>query len=357
MRFKLSALILILCFGRCRSEEPVVKPLSVVRIWKDLLAQPVIDLGGGVKIRLGIENLKSPKWSGVLLYCFAEGYAPALKGDLNNMVGPVHVELQYGQVEHAQDISVSQRQSSDMDEVLKRSKVLYCKLIPINRIGKLRITLRKSKDGDPLARFELEGTDDSFHPWMPLVFGNGHAEQLEPPTNQEKDVSVGAVSMRSDGIALPDWDGQQGMIFDDKKRDMEAMLPKAVPATESPQMTIAVKGNAIRIASTSDFLVRRPDWHFLSRWWVNEKPYIPKQLTEFPGDADGLVSTGRTLDLHVTFDAEKIGAKKGDKIGLQLLYCRDEWSWVGDVMMAKAHMFERDMDGVHLTNRVEFEAP
>lgn len=357
MKCCLPALILMLCFSRCHSEEPDVKTLAVVKTWKELLAQPVIDLGDGIKVRLGIENQKCPKWSGMLLYCLAEGYAPPSKEDADNVVGPVRVEIQYGDVKIAESVGSYATAKSDFDDVLKGSKVLYCKLVSVDRVGKVKVTLRKSKHGDPLARFELEGSDDSFHPWIPMQLHRD--DNLVPAATDEKDVTVGSVSNRHDGIALPNWDGRQPILFESKNIKLAEAdaLPNAIPTTESPAMTIAVRGKTIRITSTFAFLVRRPDWHFLSRWWVNGKPYVPKQLEEFPSDQDGLVDKGKTLDLHVLFDPKKIGAKKGDKIGLQLLYCRDEWKWVGNEQVTATMFSEGKMDAVELTNRVEFEAP
>ena len=43
--------------------------IPVVRTWGELLAQRTMDLGGGVKARVGIDAIRCPRWSGVLLYC------------------------------------------------------------------------------------------------------------------------------------------------------------------------------------------------------------------------------------------------------------------------------------------------
>ncbi|MCZ6794510.1 MAG: hypothetical protein O7J95_12950, partial [Planctomycetota bacterium] len=47
--------------------------IPVTRTWGDLLAEKPIELEGGVKVRLGIESLRCPRGSGVLIYCLAEG--------------------------------------------------------------------------------------------------------------------------------------------------------------------------------------------------------------------------------------------------------------------------------------------
>ena len=71
----------------------------------------------------------------------------------------------------------------------------------------------------------------------------------------------------------------------------------------------------------------RPDWRFLTRWWVNGKPFYPKQIDGFPEESNGVVSLGKRVRLKMNFDPTKIGAKSGDKVHLQLLYCPSGWSW------------------------------
>ena len=53
-------------------EKPAAARIPVVKTWKELQELPPIDLGDGVKIRVGIEATKVPQWSGALLYCLTE---------------------------------------------------------------------------------------------------------------------------------------------------------------------------------------------------------------------------------------------------------------------------------------------
>jgi len=55
------------------SNSPDASKLAIVKTWNDLLKQPPIDVGDGVKVRLGIEATTCPQWSGVLVYCYCEG--------------------------------------------------------------------------------------------------------------------------------------------------------------------------------------------------------------------------------------------------------------------------------------------
>ena len=71
-------------------------PIPVIKTWEDLQAQPPIDLGESVKIRLGLEANKIPQWSGALLYCLAEGYTPPSSGEGKTPLGPVHADFTFG---------------------------------------------------------------------------------------------------------------------------------------------------------------------------------------------------------------------------------------------------------------------
>jgi hypothetical protein len=77
--------------GEPRLNKELSPAIPVVGTYGDLLGQPVIDLGAGVRIRLGIEALTIPAGGGTLLYCLTEGYAPRHRGDSQYALGPVEV--------------------------------------------------------------------------------------------------------------------------------------------------------------------------------------------------------------------------------------------------------------------------
>ena len=65
-------------------------PIRTVTTWEDLLTQPTIDLGDGIKIRLGIDSLEWPLWSGVAIYACTEGFDDAQTRWINrDALGPV----------------------------------------------------------------------------------------------------------------------------------------------------------------------------------------------------------------------------------------------------------------------------
>ena len=64
-----------------------------MKTFGELAAQPVIDLGDGVKVRVGIESRSISVGSGVMIYCLTEGYEPAMKWEGDDRVGPVRVKV------------------------------------------------------------------------------------------------------------------------------------------------------------------------------------------------------------------------------------------------------------------------
>jgi hypothetical protein len=75
--------------------EPVV--IKCATTWEELLQQPAIDLGDGVKIRLAIESLACPQWSGVALYAYTEGFDDIAPRQSNrDALGPVWVSVRFG---------------------------------------------------------------------------------------------------------------------------------------------------------------------------------------------------------------------------------------------------------------------
>ena len=97
MRFWAIALCMMLT-GRAQLQaqaDPVV--IKSVTTWEQLLKQPAIDLGDGVKIRLGIESLECPQWSGVALYAYTEGFDDIALREINrDALGPVWVSVRFG---------------------------------------------------------------------------------------------------------------------------------------------------------------------------------------------------------------------------------------------------------------------
>jgi hypothetical protein len=332
MRCLLAAL---LSMSAVSSALPQENPpaIPVVKTWEELQALPPIDLGDGVKIRLGLEADKVPQWRGALLYCLTEGYLPPSSGKGPTPFGPV-----YADVTHENDKAKIIQVNWGGDAKGPKGTYLYVRGLPADRVGTyhIKVTDRLSK---VLAKAQVTGTKDFFHPWMPWIQG------LDKPVSPWE------------GIALPSVDSFGPEAFIEPGKVQKGRLPTLLPSDERPSLMIKFDGKEMVIRAESKFTTSRPDYHFLARWWVNDKPFVPKQtdkLWDFLGY--GLVSEDKELRLEFEFRPERLGAKPGDKIGLQLMHSEGEWAWcAGSSLDKHKAAYLREGENVRVSNRIEFE--
>jgi hypothetical protein len=308
--------------------------IPVIKTWEELQARPAIDLGDGVKIRLGLEADKVPQWSGALLYCLAEGHAPPSSGSGKTPFGPVHADFTF-----AREKKVAEEMRWASNGERPKGTYLYVRSLPIDRIGTYHVTVT-DRQGKVLATAPVEGTRDFFHPWMPWLKGFDHPEAPW------------------EGIALPRVDSYGPAAFLEPGQVRKGRLPTFLPSEDRPTLTIKKEGKGVVIRAESDFTDSRPDQHFLARWWVNGKPFVPKQTDQFWDIAGyGRVSEGKELRVVFEFRPERLGARPGDKIGLQLMHSEGGWSWCADSFLAREVAARKHGESVRVSNRIDFEVP
>jgi WD40 repeat protein len=334
MRYLLAILfILTMVRGILPQDDPPTIP--VVKTWQELQALPPIELGDGVKIRLGLEAVKVPQWSGALLYCLADGYTPPSGGSGARPFGPVYADFTF-----ENDKAPVSQMRWGFNGKRPKGTYLYVRAFPAARVGNYRVTVT-DRQGKVLARAQVMGTKDFFHPWMPWLQG------LDEPVTP------------AEGIALPSVDSLGPLTFIGPGKAKQGRLPTLLPSEQEPSLTIKLEGKEIVIRAKSEFTTSRPDYHFLARWWVNGKPFVPKQtdrLWEYAGY--GLVSEGKELRLGFTFLPERLGAKPGDKIGLQLMHSEGQWAWCAGTSLRKyGGTSRRNGENVRVSNRIEFNVP
>jgi hypothetical protein len=291
-------------------------------------------LDNGIKIRIGLEAAKIPQWSGALLYCLAEGYEPPTTGIGKAQFGPVHADFAFEKDKQVAEII---RWASSGKS--PKGTYLYVRPLPIDRVGTYQVTVT-DRQGKVLAKTPVEGTKDFFHPWMPWLQG-----LYQPVTPWE-------------GIALPNVDSLSPAFFE-QENGRKGNLPTFLPADEKPRLTIKIEEREIIIRADSEFTTSRPDYHFLARWWVNGKPFVSKQSERLWGFAGyGRVSEDKELRLEFNFLPERLGAKPGDRIGLQLMHSEGQWAWCAESSLAKIGGASRKHDeNVKVSNRIAFDVP
>jgi hypothetical protein len=337
-------------------KNAVAHSIQVTQTWRDLLNQPAISLEKGTA-RLGIEALQAPYRSGVLLYCLTDGYSLPQEWSETSRLGPFKLVVQHEDDNDEKAQEVGQMAWHDPPDI-SQSITLFRRSIPLDRPGKFFITLLTLND-QLVGQAIVTATRPGFHPWMPLERSPGPNEAEDDDGRYD---AVAHVRNRAKGIAIPRFEGMEPLPFrgDGSERKVRRRvgekLPTLFPTNHSnarDSLTIRAAGTDLIIESRESIILARPDWHFLVRWWVNDKPYIPEQLDAF-ADQNGIVITGKTLYLYLDFLPERIGAKEGDNVDLQLLYCKNGWELVMPMNMMSAF---GDMDGPELlfSNRVRIE--
>ena len=324
--------VAIALFGPISLGQELPASIPVVKTWEDLQKRKPIEIGGGVRIRLGLEADKIPKWSGAFLYCLTEGYTPASSGRGEPPFGPVHADVQFEDEKHIKEVMRWSRNSKE----LPKGSYLYVRAVAVDRIGSYKI-LVTHRDGKVLAEAKYEGTKDFFHPWTPWIEGR------EPKAPRE-------------GIVLPVVDNLE-IAFVETGKSKTGALPAFLPI-DKLGLTIKMENDEIVICGKSEFTTSRPDYHFLARWWVNDKPYVPKQSETLWGfDGYGLVRQGKELRLPFQFQSERLGAKPGDKIGMQLMHSAGEWAWCSPTLQKIGSSRQKDSDPIRISNRIDFVVP
>src|SRR5262249_25893702 len=141
----------------------------------------------------------------------------------------------------------------------------------------------------------------------------------------------------------------------EKGKDTSGNLPTLFPNEQSPKLKIKVDGDNVIIQSDKDMEVRWIRFHLLARWWVNDVPYVPKQTDQFwETMRQGILYYEKEITMPLNFEPALIGAKPGDKIGLQIMYCESEWDWCTSRLHGRSA--EWNVDNLRLSNRIDFIA-
>jgi hypothetical protein len=158
------------------------------------------------------------------------------------------------------------------------------------------------------------------------------------------------------GIALPNVIGFWGLATDPQTEGAGARLPALLPEEAGGlRLTVDPDTLLLRVEPGQEITSGRPDWHFLARWWVNGKPFFPRPVLPIPQRGGvKLDFSDEDVAMQLRLDAKKLGARPGDRVELQLLYCPSGWLPVENPPRGE----QRDVVGFPvLTNRVAFRVP
>jgi hypothetical protein len=331
-----NAVVILLAFGVAPGGVSADEPASikVVKTWKDLHDVPPIHLGGGVKVRLGLEAATVPQWSRALLYCLTDGYTPSSSRS-GPTIGPVFATFHFVNEKETKNEG---KWGSAKDKVWPQGSYLFAGALPVDCVGSYDIKVT-DRHGKMIARGTLEGTKEVFHPWMPWFYLR-EVEELARQTPAK-------------GIALPRVDEMGPIAFLRPGKMISGNLPTLLPTKQTPKLTIRKRRDNVIIQSEKELHAKHPQFHFLARWWVNDNPFVPQQTNSFwESMRRGILVYEKELSMPLSFDPALIGAKPGDKVGLQILYCQSEWGWCAPRMLGGRGELNRA--NLRLSNRIDF---
>lgn len=343
--------VLLFPAARCpAADEAKPKALCVVRTWGDLLAQtpvslPVSESGSSPapSWRLGIDSTDGKLYGGVVLYCLQQGGdAPANLGDRS--LGAFLVQIQSSATQtYAAEKTVTIT-SNEPATVASGGALLYMKIIPLTQPGDYTITVKMpaGKTGDAANQvlaattINVSGEEKTiWTPW-PLNTAKGAVGLLA------KDDAPGCTSI---GVANPDTGLAEPRppllqpIAVGKLPNAKLPLPQLFPTIPDDGLKLTAARSLLIATMDEGIEPQYPDEKFLTRWWINGKPFVPKsapmpvsnQYFMRHNGALALEEFAKEVCFQVEFHPEILGAKKGDVIGVQLLLCPAGWSYSGPV--------------------------
>lgn len=309
--------------------------IHVVGTWGGLLSQPAIELDHGVRIRLGIEATEIPRGGGTFVYCLAEKFDPngtrvELPG--TEEMGPVHIAIA-NEGESFPDtklLLLDPRLGPRQEEPTWTILFLHPVIPKSDAMCRVRIY---DDTGDVMAEAAVRVTKTPYHRWVPIW-------NVTPGVvrRDERGIYYGTLGPQEGlGIPIPrgtafDWTRAiplRGPAESGKSPwSSDSPLPQLDP--RAPTFRLSMNGQELSLSAEHPFEFQTFKEHerLLSRWWVNNKPFVPsRQLTQELQAVFGDVKITKELRFRLELDPEAIGAKKGDKIGLQLRYAPEAVQW------------------------------
>ena len=305
--------------------------IPVVRTYADLLAQDPIVLADGTKVWLGKEAASCAVGSGVLVYVLEESASTQiLSRSFADQVGPIRIRTRRG----GERSTEASKQLGESRSETSSTTWLHTRRIDLTEPGSVQVEAL-TIEGKRLRLSRVRGESLDCHPWM--HWGRWHV-----------DLDTGGLVM---GTALPCGPDQVSLRSDWKRR-----LPCIAPEEQSEALTIAKTGNDISIEAVEEMPILRSSPQFLTRFWVNGKAFVPHQSSKVRIQANGILHV-KSFELNLDLPWSAIGARPGDRIGLQVLFCPNaSWPPSDGTEVHATHSNFDDLGSPRLSNRIEFIA-
>ena len=275
------------------------------------------------RVWIGIDRNRATSKSGVVLYCASQGVV--FRRTTPNDLGPFHVAI-------TPEPITQEATFEDMPPVPHNFQgstyVLAAHSIPLDEPGDYVIELDERQGRSAVtkprvyARATVHVAGRPAQAWLAWDEPPVPVPAVEPAANDE--VVNAYVSNPVTGFAVPK--ASVDARFYPAQMVPYVALPQLIPRTENSGAHLSLM-DGVLVLEAKDLCWPQPKERCLTRWWINDKAYLPaSDATDFVRAFQG--SGGHSLDdvptairFHWSFVPERMGAKKGDKIGVQLLYC------------------------------------
>jgi hypothetical protein len=343
-----------------QKKDKSVPGLQVVRTWGELLDQPVISLADGNKVRLGVEAKQVARGSAILIYALLDGNQWSVKGE--QPLGPLRVQFhRVGVVQR--EASVKRGPAARVPRWDNAKRLLFATTLEPSAYWdiekaraiwpeKFRLAVLAA-DNALVAEEIIAATSNRQHPW--LVFGS----PAKPKTwrSPEEEAVRAYFGMSRLHPATPFCDGSTPILEDGGDIPRERPLPGWTFAEPDPRLSLRADARSLRIDSKTSLYLSWPGDRFLHRLWVNGRPFVPEERIEAYGIArSGRMVFGTRLDVEWEFEPARIKARKGDRVGVQVLYCPGGWRFHDDKagQIGTHGAGDSSLRLPRLSNRVEF---
>ena len=394
------------CAALFSGEENVENhAIAVVKTWKELSLQAPVEIRKVANAHFGIQALRAPQFSAVMLYCMTDAYDPADENDETSVdrIGPFRITIKEPGAEEPEKADVDEEKILHAPGKRDYGRLLFARVIPLRKLGTHVIELRNSKDA-LVGSVKVESVEEPFHPWSTLVCAGADTPQTNEPEATDPTVltAAGTASFPdivgttpiaywlSSGVrgprpfsendplpVVPDvgvkgpaplsssqktqaaaWlldlasdiyvkrsQAAEGLAAlgspveelvrraDRQTTDAEALLRlRQILSQVGGPFHIRLEVMTVVIKTPVAFPSNRVERFFLARWRVNGKQ------TKFDDAAEGCgvneqqdgAPVSREARLKLKFSAAALGAKSGDSVSLQLMFCPDGVTSDGD---------------------------
>jgi hypothetical protein len=315
--------------GDTLKELPNVVGNLPVQGWNENLPNLSLSLTGTAgkpalfhHVWIGIDRDRTTSKSGVVLYCASQGVA--FERETPADLGPFRVVVRPSRSRTLAQFSEKPLVPSNF---APSTYVLASYSIPLDAAGDYVIELVEQQLAGAkmpprvFARTTVHVAGAPAQAWLPWDEPPTPAPVTPASGNEIVDTSV---SNPAACYAIPK--ASSDACFYPAQIVPYMSLPQLIPNPDNVGAHLTIDGDTLRLEAR-DLCWPQPKERCLTRWWVNDKPFLPARDSS---DYDRVFQGGNghapddvptAICFHLSFLPDRLGAKKGDKISVQLLYC------------------------------------